>query len=285
MAQNENISGGQSGSPKNKQNNVTEFNSQQQKSGSQKKSETPSQTSTGSTSPGSATGGTGSTGSTGTGSIGSTGTTGTGSMGSTGTGSGSGMGSGSMGSGSMGSTGMSSGSTGGGSGAATATARSLIDQAKETAGQAYEAVTDKAATKLDEQKSTLTSGLTTVADSVRQVSENLGSSRTDSGLAEAAAKYTSTAAQKLEDVAGYFETRDVRQMARDLEGFARRNPAVFLGAAFGLGLLAARFMKSSAPGYGTSNTSRELTSGMSGVGDRGLNTGGTNFESQPRQGS
>jgi len=280
MAQNENISGGQSGSPKNKQNNVTEFNSQQQKSGSQKKNDTPSPTSTGSTSPGSATGGSGSTGSTGTGgSIGSTGTTGTGSMGSTGTGSGSGMGSGSMGS-----SGMSSGSTGG-SGAATATARTLIDQAKETAAQAYEAVTDKAATKLDEQKSTLSSGLSTVADSVRQVSENLGSSRTDSGLAEAAAKYTNTAAQRLEDVAGYFETRDVRQMARDLEGFARRNPAVFLGAAFGLGLLAARFMKSSSPGYGRTNTAGELTSGMSGTGDRGLNAGGTNFESQPMQGS
>jgi len=250
MAQNENISGGQSGSPKNNQNNVTEFNSQQQKSGSQK-NETSSQTSTGSTSPGSATGGKGSTGSTGTGS--------------------------------MGSTGMSSGSTGG-TAAGTATAKSLIDQAKETAGQAYEAVTDKAATKLDEQKSTLTSGLSTVADSVRQVSENLGSSRTDSGLAEAAAKYTSTAAQKLEDVAGYFETRDVRQMARDLEGFARRNPAVFLGAAFGLGLLAARFMKSSNPGYSATNTSRELTSGVAGTGDRRLNTGGTNFESQPIQG-
>src|SRR5687767_3129965 len=60
----------------------------------------------------------------------------------------------------------------GATGAATATARSFLDQAKETAGQAYEAVTDKAAHKIDEQKSMLTGGLTTVADSVRQVSEN-----------------------------------------------------------------------------------------------------------------
>jgi len=119
-----------------------------------------------------------------------------------------------------------------------------LDQAKETAGQAYEAVTDKAAHKIDEQKSMLTGGLTTVADSVRQVSENLGSSKTESGLAEAASKYTSTAAQKIEDAAGYFENKSVREMARDLEGFARRNPAIFLGAAFGLGLLAARFLKS-----------------------------------------
>ncbi len=139
-------------------------------------------------------------------------------------------------------------STGNGkTGAATATARTFYDQAKETAGQAYETVTDKAATKLDEQKSTLSGGLSTVADSVRQVGENLGSSKTDSGLAEAAAKYTDSAAQKIEDVAGYFESKSVRDMARDLEGFARRNPAVFFGAAFGLGLLAARFLKSSTP--------------------------------------
>ena len=148
-------------------------------------------------------------------------------------------------------------STGGRTGAATAPAKSLYDQAKQTAGQAYEAVTDTAATKLDEQKSSLSGGLTTVADSVRQVSENLTSSKTDSGLAEAAAKYTNTAAQKLEDVAGYFETRGVREMARDLEGFARRNPAMFLGAAFGLGFLAARFLKSS-PRYDTVGAGREF---------------------------
>jgi len=167
---------------------------------------------------------------------------------------------------------------GGGTGAATATARSFIDQAKDTAGQAYEAVTEKATSTLDQRKTTLTSGLSTVADSVRQVSQNLGSSKTDSGLAEAAAKYTDTAAQKLQDVAGYFESRNVRDMARDLEGFARRNPAVFFGAAFGLGILAARFFKSTPSRYNEAGAGREFpTSG--GTTDRQLNatssTGGT----------
>jgi len=149
--------------------------------------------------------------------------------------------------------------TGGGvTGAATATARSLYDQAKETAGQAYEAVTDKAATKLDEQKTSLSGGLTTVADSVRQVSQNLGSAETDGGLTEAAAKYTDTAAKKIEEVATYFENRNVREMARDIESFARRNPAVFLGAAFGLGLLAARFLKSSSPGFDNTRSGRSF---------------------------
>ncbi len=148
----------------------------------------------------------------------------------------------------------------GATGAATATAKSFYDQAKETAGQAYEAVTDKAATKLDEQKSTLSGGLATVADSVRQVSGNLESSKADSGLAEAAAKYTNTAAEKLENVAGYFDSKSVREMASDLETFARRNPVVFLGAAFGLGLLAARFLKSTPSGNYRTGAGREFAS-------------------------
>jgi hypothetical protein len=155
---------------------------------------------------------------------------------------------------------------------AAGTARSFYDQAKETAGQAYEAATETAATKLDEQKSTLSGGLSTVADSVRQVSDNLGSAKTDSGLAGSAAKYTETAAKRIEDVASYFETKSVRDMARDLESFARRNPAVFLGAAFGLGLLAARFLKSTPTGqferrgdergsFDTGRANRSLDSG------------------------
>lgn len=153
------------------------------------------------------------------------------------------------------------------SGAATATARSFYDQAKETAGKAYEAVTDKTAQKLDEQKSTLSGGLATVADSVRQVSDNLGSAETDSGLAETAAKYTDTAARRIEDIAGYFERKSVREMAHDLEGFARRNPAIFLGAAFGVGLLLARFLKSTPPSdFGSYD--RQLGSEM----DSGRNT-------------
>jgi hypothetical protein len=159
-----------------------------------------------------------------------------------------------------------------GTGAATATARSFYDQAKETAGQAYDAVSEKAVTKIDEQKSTLSDGLSTVADSIRQVGDNLGSAKTDSGLAGSAAKYTQTAAQRLEDVAGYFESKSVSDMARDLEGFARRNPAVFLGAAFGLGFLAARFLKSSSPrqlakgagaSFATDSTDRSLNTSTS----------------------
>lgn len=147
------------------------------------------------------------------------------------------------------------------SGTGTATARSLVDQAKETAGQAYGAVTDKAAGKIDEQKATLADGLTSVADSIRQASQSLSGGQADNQIAQYAGRYTQTAANTVEQVARYFDTHDTKAMVRDIEGFARRNPAVFIGAAFGLGMLAARFLKSSprhhvtnsSPGFDTQN--------------------------------
>ena len=163
-------------------------------------------------------------------------------------------------------------------GAAAATARSLYDQAKETAGQAYEAVSEKAASTLDEQKSTLSGGLSIVADGVRQVGDNIGSAKTESGLAESAAKYTGVAAQKIESVANYFETKSVGDMAHDLENFARRNPLVFFGAAFGLGLLAARFLKSTSPRQMKMAAGRTLPSARSKTSTR-------TFEGGPISGS
>jgi len=141
------------------------------------------------------------------------------------------------------------------SGSATATARGLVDQAKETAGQAYNTVTDKAAGKIDEQKATLADGLSSVANSIRQASDNLAAPQVDNQIAQYAGQYTRTAAEKVDQVAKYFETHDTRAMVRDVEGFARRNPAIFIGAAFGLGILAARFLKSSTPSHNTGASS------------------------------
>lgn len=135
-------------------------------------------------------------------------------------------------------------STGGGAGAGTAAARSLYDQAKETAGQAYEVAAEKATTKLEEQKSTLSGGLASVAGSVRQVSDNLTGPDIQDGISKFTAEYSQLAARKIENVANYLERKSVREMYTDVESFARRNPAVFVGGAFVLGLIAARFLKS-----------------------------------------
>ncbi|HEX8636894.1 MAG TPA: hypothetical protein VF692_02440 [Pyrinomonadaceae bacterium] len=136
------------------------------------------------------------------------------------------------------------------------TARGLIDTAKSTAGQAYGVATEKATTVIDERKGDLASGLTTVADTIRQVGSTLRETDEQTGITDTAAQYGDSLAQQIEKISQYFERSDVRVMVRDVETFARRNPAVFVGGAFALGILAARFLKSSNP-----NAPRRLSGG------------------------
>jgi hypothetical protein len=69
------------------------------------------------------------------------------------------------------------------------------------------------------------------------------------------------AAEQVERFSGYLQQRDVSQIVGEVEDFARRRPAPVLGGAFVLGMIAARFLKSSPPGsgsggYGTSTGDR-----------------------------
>lgn len=62
---------------------------------------------------------------------------------------------------------------------------------------------------------------------------------------EMAGEYVERAARQIERAAHYVETADLREVVDQVEDFARRRPAVFIGSAFAAGLLAARFLKSS----------------------------------------
>lgn len=123
----------------------------------------------------------------------------------------------------------------------------LLTQAKTAAADVYDTVADKALSAVDEQKAGLTGKLSGVADTVRRVSGTLHDKEADNPLSEFAARYTDTAAQKLESVASYFDSAELKDIARDIESYARRNPAIFLGSAFAVGIMAARFLKSSPP--------------------------------------
>ena len=127
------------------------------------------------------------------------------------------------------------------------TAGRFIDIAKNTACDAYDAVAEKASSAISDQKSNFSVGLVGVADTVRRVSEAFKYGDSKNRVTEYASTYSDTAANKLEKAAEYFETSDIKGLARDVESYARRNPAIFLGAAFAVGVLAARFIKSSPP--------------------------------------
>jgi hypothetical protein len=64
------------------------------------------------------------------------------------------------------------------------------------------------------------------------------------------ADYVDTAASQVEHVANMLREQDLEQLMNTTAQFARRQPALFLGAAFALGFAATRFIKSSTPSGG-----------------------------------
>ena len=142
------------------------------------------------------------------------------------------------------------------------TASGILDKAKETASGTYDAVATQATNKIEERKGELSTGLRTLADSVRKTGTDLRQAQRTTPITDMTAQYTGTAANQIDKVASYFERKDLKAMMRDTEDFARRNPAIFLGAAFALGMLAARFLKSSAPDGGRSMTAGSINTSL-----------------------
>jgi len=134
--------------------------------------------------------------------------------------------------------------------------------------QAAEQVTSR----LDMGKDYVAESVTGVAQALRQTGQHLR----EDGAQPALATYADRGAEQVERFGGYLRQRDTGQIVTDLEGFARRQPMVFAGGAFALGMLAVRFLRSggqppqpsasgsSAPSYGASSASTPPTTGYPG---------------------
>jgi hypothetical protein len=116
----------------------------------------------------------------------------------------------------------------------------------QVTGQAAGQVQEKATSRLDQQKQTLVEGLGSVAQGIRQMGENLGQTE-QGGVVALTARYGDSLAGQLERFSGYLSEREVGDLVYEIEDYARRNSTYFVGGAFVLGLLGARFMKSSMP--------------------------------------
>ena len=96
---------------------------------------------------------------------------------------------------------------------------------------------------MDARKDRAISGLMGVADVVRRMGDPLQEEAYGK-----AAEYTRNAAERLDEVAVYLRERNTQQLIQDLRGFAKRQPAVFLGIGFLAGAMCGRFLKSSSGG-------------------------------------
>lgn len=111
--------------------------------------------------------------------------------------------------------------------------------AKDQAMRAAAQVGEQAKTTVDSRMSDVAQELGSVADAVRQTSYEIG------GESETVAQYGERIAEQLDGISSYLNEKGVEDVLTDLQDFARRQPAVFLGGAFILGMVVGRFIRSS----------------------------------------
>ena len=101
-------------------------------------------------------------------------------------------------------------------------------------------VKQRVTSRVDEQKNRAADGLGGIADVFRTAGNELRMEN------ETLASYVDAASDQMRRVADHIRERGVTDMIDDLNQFARRRPALFIGGAFLVGLGIARFLKSSA---------------------------------------
>jgi hypothetical protein len=122
----------------------------------------------------------------------------------------------------------------------------LPERTQEAADRARVAAIEKVEDVRDRAREGIDQGRQQVADRIRRLGSALRSaSDTLQDEDRTVARYAELASEKIEQAAGYIGSADVRRTMHDIEGFARRQPALFFGGAFLLGLAAGRFLKSS----------------------------------------
>jgi hypothetical protein len=116
----------------------------------------------------------------------------------------------------------------------------VAQQARERAGELANRGSEQVKNQLANQKHEAAQRMTPVQTALRETGQQLRKQGQGS-----VAEYADKAADQVERFAGYLRENDVDSLLNDARGFARRNPAVFLGSAAALGFLATRFLKSS----------------------------------------
>jgi len=152
------------------------------------------------------------------------------------------MGSSSVGQSGMGSSTSSSSGMGSSSkGSSTSGGASGLDRTNQMLSGAASQAGDKVASTIDSQKNRAADGLGSFAQALRQTGDQMRGQTQGAPVDQ----YVASAASQIERFSGYLRSTNTKEIVRNVEDFARQQPALFIGGAFMLGLLGARFLKSS----------------------------------------
>ncbi len=130
----------------------------------------------------------------------------------------------------------------------------VLGQAQEKAAPVLDGAQQKAKSKLEQGKEQAAGQLDSVAQALHKTGAQL-----QQGDQKAAGEYTAQAADKLEQISSHLRGSSVPQLVGEVEDFARREPTLFLAGAFALGVLGARFLKSSKQGPLGSRSSQRVS--------------------------
>lgn len=120
--------------------------------------------------------------------------------------------------------------------------KGLGTDVKAIAGDVAREAQKLAELRLDTGKGFVAEGFGTVAGAIRNTGEQLRQSPVGP-----VSGYLGDAADSIQQASKYLENKSVGEVVSDVEDFARREPLIFLGGTFAVGLLLGRFLKASSP--------------------------------------
>jgi hypothetical protein len=117
-------------------------------------------------------------------------------------------------------------------------ASSTVNELKARAGESYQAAKEEVTHRAEGAKSSIADELSGVAEALRHASDEMRDNSTSR-------RAVGWVADSLNDVSQAMRNRETSQLMSDIGGFARRNPALFLGGAALVGFAISRFAKAS----------------------------------------
>ncbi|RAI00541.1 hypothetical protein DLJ53_14860 [Acuticoccus sediminis] len=131
----------------------------------------------------------------------------------------------------------------------THAAQDKLHEASETLKSSAEEAADEAQrtaySYAERGRAAAAGGLTDFATAIRRASDELNQRDQD-----IAARLVSQAASSLEDIANTVSHTSIDDVMGSVQGFARRNPAAFVGGAVLAGLAVGRFLRATGPAEG-----------------------------------
>ncbi|HUE95346.1 MAG TPA: hypothetical protein VMN39_01740 [Longimicrobiaceae bacterium] len=113
-----------------------------------------------------------------------------------------------------------------------------VGTVRDMAGDVGHKAAERMKEGIADRKQRTTESLENVAQSLRTAGSQLSEQ-------EGVGRYMAQAADQVDNLASFLRNHEVADLLDDVEGFARRQPTVFFGGAFALGVLGARFLKNS----------------------------------------